>query len=194
MDRRGLLKLLGDCSKIADIGCGDAIYVWAGRPPDNVYCIDIDYYPHLAVQADARMLPLRSNAFDCALLMEILEHVDNVEATIREALRVARKIAISYPHETMTIEQARRHYAGILDFLKTAGIKHKPLETTPAPGGVHVQHWHWKSEEQIKSDVEAITRLCGPPIELDYGIYRGWGWICSTSGHYLFSTSEKPVL
>lgn len=41
------------------------------------------------VQANATRLPLRSNVFDVAMLLDILEHVDD-KSTVRELQRVLR--------------------------------------------------------------------------------------------------------
>ncbi len=53
------------------------------------------------VQGDLGMLPFAADSFDAALLSEVLEHVDDDAAVLREARRVVRPggaVAVSVPH------------------------------------------------------------------------------------------------
>lgn len=162
-----------------DVGCGDALFVWGGNVPENVVCLDLDVFRHTTVNADALHLPFRK-IFDYAFLLEILEHMDDVESAIKEAFRVANSVVISYPDEdveTFLKSQAglgRRDMTDIvrkhLEFLRQHGL----VEFVDDPK----VHAHTKDKERIKRDVEVITELCGKSILLSDGMYRGWGWIC----------------
>lgn len=101
-------------ARIVDLGCGD-LNTWKrgheGRhdrvPPD------LPRYPHLTavdydgidpgdfsctfVQADIAKLPFPADSFDVAILSQVLEHVPDPPAVVREALRVAPRLIITIP-------------------------------------------------------------------------------------------------
>lgn len=50
--------------------------------------------------SDAHKLPIKNNSFDCVLLPEIIEHLDDPKKAIAEARRVARKrVIITVPNK-----------------------------------------------------------------------------------------------
>jgi SAM-dependent methyltransferase len=82
--------------RILDIGCGLGMYVEKFRNfSDRVYGVDVD--PEKVAQASQRLpnileapgeaLPFPDESFDVILLHEVIEHVDDDYATIREAYR-----------------------------------------------------------------------------------------------------------
>jgi SAM-dependent methyltransferase len=83
--------------RILDVGCGLGMYVARFRQfSDDVYGVDIDpdkvaeaseWLPNLRVSA-AESLPYNDGTFDVILLNEVIEHVDDDRATMREAYRV----------------------------------------------------------------------------------------------------------
>jgi len=164
--------------RVLDVGCGDAIYLWGGRPPDFVTCVDLDVYPHTHVQAAAEALPFRDDSFDTALLLEILEHVDDVDAVLSEALRVAKRVIISYPNESTEEFRARNGNPSLIEAmrwdLERGGLREPYLE---GEAGFKA-HYHWKTRERMSRDIEAIRRYCQMEFSLWYGLYDGWGFIC----------------
>ena len=116
-------------SRILDVGCGIGTYVRRLRElSEHVYGIDIDErnvrrgslsLPNLALAASEQM-PFPDNSFDVILLHEVIEHVSDDAATLREACRVARpggKIVIYapnrlYPFETHGVYVGRRYIFG----------------------------------------------------------------------------------
>ncbi len=83
--------------RILDVGCGVGQYVRHMRElPATVYGIDIerrrvvDGARHLAglMVASAEALPFAEGSFDIVVLNEVLEHVRDERATLREAARV----------------------------------------------------------------------------------------------------------
>jgi len=116
-------------SRILDVGCGIGTYVRRLRElSKHVYGIDIDErrvrrgslsLPNLALAASERM-PFADNSFDVILLHEVIEHVSDDRATLREACRVVRpggKIVIYapnrlYPFETHGVYVGRRYIFG----------------------------------------------------------------------------------
>ncbi len=83
--------------RILDIGCGLGVYVRKFREfSDRVAGIDIDpkrlregarTTPGLMLSVSER-LPFRAGSFDVVVLNEVIEHVQDDAATLREALRV----------------------------------------------------------------------------------------------------------
>ncbi|MDP9238237.1 MAG: class I SAM-dependent methyltransferase [Chloroflexota bacterium] len=116
-------------ARILDIGCGLGVYVRKFREfSDQVYGIDIDAKrlvegakttPGTMLSA-SETLPFRSGIFDVIVLNEVIEHVRDDAATLREALRVLRpggRIVIYapnrlYPFETHGIYLGRRFIFG----------------------------------------------------------------------------------
>jgi SAM-dependent methyltransferase len=116
-------------ARILDVGCGIGTYVRRFRDfSEHVYGIDIDgqrirrgsvALPNLALAASEHM-PFPANSFDVILLHEVIEHVSDDAATLREACRAARpggKIVIYapnrlYPFETHGIYLGKRYIFG----------------------------------------------------------------------------------
>lgn len=116
-------------ARILDIGCGLGVYVRKLREfSDRVYGIDIDAKrlvegakttPGLLLSA-SETLPFGDALFDVVVLNEVIEHVRDDEATLREALRVLRpggRIAIFapnrlYPFETHGIYLGKKFIFG----------------------------------------------------------------------------------
>lgn len=134
---RGLERRLGlmrrhvdlESRRILDIGCGVGAFVRRLREfSPRVAGIDVDAervieggkeVPDLAL-AVAERLPFRDGAFDVVLLHEVLEHVTDDQATLREAQRVlaTRGKAVIfcpnrlYPFETHGIFLGKRYVFG----------------------------------------------------------------------------------
>lgn len=101
--------------KIIDLGCGEGITL--GKiiqkfPQSQIIGIDNDQEKikicrqhHLPVRpADIAHLPFEANTFDCALLIEVIEHlkVNQVDQAIKEAHRVIRpggRLIILFPND-----------------------------------------------------------------------------------------------
>ena len=176
MNRADLLKYASP--PILDVGCGDALFLWGGEPPQEVTCIDVDVYKHTHIQANAAMLPLRNNSFNTVLLMEILEHVDDVAQVVNEAKRVGGRVIISYPNESSEdMSRLGSEWDRINDLIRFESMYglRKALKT----GQLYRKaHYHWKNRQQILNDIKQSTDLCGGTIPLDYGLYNGWGFLC----------------
>jgi SAM-dependent methyltransferase len=100
---------------LLDIGTGAGYILWrlSGKMPD-LEMTAVDIKPQrirrinqiclaagvkcTAEVADAADLPFSRNSFDAACLLEVLEHVEDPESVMREALRVSKKdVFISVP-------------------------------------------------------------------------------------------------
>lgn len=121
-------------ARILDIGCGLGVYVRKFREfSDDVCGIDIDpkrlregarTTPGLGL-AVGEHLPFRGGVFDVIVLNEVIEHVHDDAATLREAERVLRpggRIVIYapnrlYPFETHGIYVGKRFIFGNIPFI-----------------------------------------------------------------------------
>ncbi len=139
--------------RILDIGCGVGMFVRRLRQlSDYVYGIELDRERLLVasqelpglVQAVGEALPFRDGAFHVALLHEVIEHVSDDAATLREACRVVAPgghIVIFcpnrlYPFETHGIFLGRRYVFGNIplvnylpDFLRDRLVPHARVYT-----------------------------------------------------------------
>lgn len=94
--------------RVIDVGCGLGSYGrslladgydWMGAEVDAADCAELTRLglPHRHV--DGRSLPFSDAAFDAALCLEVLEHLDDPAAVLREIHRVApRKLLVSVPN------------------------------------------------------------------------------------------------
>ena len=116
-------------ARILDIGCGLGVYVRKFREfSDSVAGIDIDRKrlvqgaqdtPGLML-AVGEYLPFRDGAFDVIVLNEVIEHVTDDRATVKEAVRALKpggSIAIYapnrlYPFETHGVYVGKRYIFG----------------------------------------------------------------------------------
>ncbi|MBE3112266.1 MAG: class I SAM-dependent methyltransferase [Acidobacteria bacterium] len=116
-------------ARILDVGCGIGAYVRRLRElSPRVYGVDIDEQrikrgseslPNLML-AVAERLPFRDDSFDAVLLNEVIEHVGDDDAAVREACRVVRaggNVVIFapnrlYPFETHGIYIGKKYIFG----------------------------------------------------------------------------------
>ena len=96
---------LGPGSSVVDVGCGAGAYgpaliadghEWLGIELNPV-CLEILARRKLPFRALARSpdpLPLRDGEFEDALCIEVLEHIENTDAFLREVARVVRRRAL----------------------------------------------------------------------------------------------------
>jgi glycosyltransferase involved in cell wall biosynthesis/predicted SAM-dependent methyltransferase len=83
---------------ILDVGCGPLHY-FDGRG-FMVTTVDKDPTVTPDIVADADKIPVDGKSFDVVILGDILEHLDNPDSVIKEAIRIARKkLVITVPWE-----------------------------------------------------------------------------------------------
>lgn len=99
-------------SNLLDIGSGRGTSLWPmldGLPKTRITAGDIDNKAVERIQAvtnggierlkamhlDAMDLPFEDKSFDVVTLLEVIEHLENPERAIREAIRVARRAVIA---------------------------------------------------------------------------------------------------
>jgi len=134
-----LRKELNNARVILDVGCGPSSPLrLAAR---NSYIVGLDYFtPYIKVSkkkaihndyvlADARYLPFRSKSFNCAIAMEVIEHMDKCGGIkmIEEMKGVAKKIILTTPNgflplyaDPQSLNPEERHISGwvVSDFKK----------------------------------------------------------------------------
>jgi SAM-dependent methyltransferase len=116
-------------ARVLDVGCGIGAYVRRIQELSPAVCgVDIDEQrvrrgsstvPNLMLAA-AEHLPFLDDSFDAVLLNEVIEHVNDDAATVREACRVVKaggKVVIFapnrlYPFETHGVYIGRRYVFG----------------------------------------------------------------------------------
>jgi SAM-dependent methyltransferase len=102
---------------VLDLGCGFGAYSSA-LAKDGVTCFGCDInFDYLRKAAAAglpvthvdSLLPFRDKAFDTVLILEVLEHVNDVEKVLREAFRLARKNVLITVPNSENIEQMKEN-------------------------------------------------------------------------------------
>jgi len=92
--------------KILDIGCG--LHPLKHVYPD-VMGIDLARNSHADVLADALHLPFRDNYFDAVISVELLEHLPNGIALMKEMKRVSKKYVLISTANKFTGKYDHRH-------------------------------------------------------------------------------------
>jgi len=92
------------CNSFADVGCGTGEYLKFSREfIDEADGVDLSkeylrrckhWKPDNLTLADVRFLPFKDCAYDCVLCSEVIEHVNEIERSINEVLRIARKFVV----------------------------------------------------------------------------------------------------
>lgn len=93
--------------RVLDVGCGlgfygrellRAGYAWQGAEVKASDCAELarQGLPHHHV--DGRTLPFGEGAFDAAMCIEVLEHIQDTETFLRETRRVAPRLLVSVPN------------------------------------------------------------------------------------------------
>ena len=191
-------------ARILDVGCGVGTYVRRLRElSERVWGIDIDAQrvrrgsvavPNLMPAASEHM-PFLDNTFDVILLHEVIEHVADDAATLREACRVVRaggKIVIYapnrlYPFETHGIYLGKRYIFGNIPL-----VNYLPniLRRRLAP---HVRAYR-------KGDLKALTRALDVRWAAHTVVFPGFDNIAARSGRLakalratLYALEKTPV-
>lgn len=102
-------------------------------------------FPFKVTRESIYSLQRRDGEFDCVLLLEVLEHLDDVNLALKELFRVARRyVVISVPHEPIwRIMNMLR-----LKYLKSFG-------NTPG----HIHHWSPASLKKLIARFGKVKKI-----------------------------------
>jgi SAM-dependent methyltransferase len=115
---------------LLDAGCGEGEMLRRGTLPAGVRPVMLDRNPDSAAQiiGSVTALPFASDSFDVVTCLEVLEHLDDPGAAVRELARVARRaVVVSVPHEPWF------RAGNVLRGKHLSGLGNHPE---------HVQHWN----------------------------------------------------
>ena len=94
-DRVASKLLEAGATRVLDIGCGEGALHDALPRAARLRLVGLDAsaallraHPRPKVQADARLLPFRAETFDAAVMVNMLHHLDDPMAALKEARRV----------------------------------------------------------------------------------------------------------
>jgi hypothetical protein len=164
-----------------------------GFPPETTVHVDLDGWRHpFSVQADAHHLPFKDNAFDTAVLGDILEHAVDPLKMVVEAGRVAKRVVLTIFEEwrlggpgqhidrgiEQTSEELRRQGYRDLDHYKRTyePLKEKFLRGLPESRLPHSFHINQFTDENIKKLVEASGMRCLILTKKPEATHEGHTW------------------
>jgi SAM-dependent methyltransferase len=76
--------------RVLDVGCGDRPYAELFRPAAEVVGFDVPGNPHADLHGSIEAIPVDDGSFDVVLCLQVLEHVPDPPAAVRELRRVVR--------------------------------------------------------------------------------------------------------
>jgi len=103
---------IGKIKKLLDIGCGPGIVLdefaklsgaklTVGTDLSS-FILDVatkETKGHTFVRADSHFLPFKDKAFDCALMIDVIEHLPDVPKLLKETKRVTNLLVLKVPLE-----------------------------------------------------------------------------------------------
>jgi len=143
--------------RVVNIGCYEGKMF--GDKVTNVDLYDFGA-PNLTI-ANAEKLPFKDKEFDCAIVSEVLEHVDDPVKVLKEAMRVADSVALSVPNEyefspeMRPFENAQFTASGIIKAIIQGGnyIPKSP-GYGPTTSGAHVRYFNQEKLYALLKEVD----------------------------------------
>jgi SAM-dependent methyltransferase len=132
---------------VLDAGCGESELQRRGAVPARARVVPLDRNPDSAARVIASVdaLPFAARSFDVVTCLEVLEHLTDPAAAVRELARVARRaVVVSVPYEP---------WFRIGNVLR--GKHLDALGNHPE----HVQHWNLRSFEKFLASAVPEARL-----------------------------------
>jgi len=156
-----IVSFLGNNLKILEVGCGAGessrrIAAMLNTQHFEVSEFDERYvkklkeinFPFRITQESVYALKRDGNEFDCVLLLEVLEHLDNVHLALMELFRVSRKyVVISIPNDPLW---------RILNMMRFKYLKY--FGNTPG----HINHWSKRGFKRLISKYGKVLEIYTP--------------------------------
>ena len=134
-------------ASLLDAGCGEGEMLRRGVVPANARTVLLDRSRDSAAHAlgSVDALPFACASFDVVTCLEVLEHLDDPGAAVRELARVARRaVVVSVPHEPWF------RAGNVLRGKHLSGLGNHPE---------HVQHWNLRSFGKFLGEIAPDVRL-----------------------------------
>jgi 2-polyprenyl-3-methyl-5-hydroxy-6-metoxy-1,4-benzoquinol methylase len=174
--------------RVLDLGCGLGGYSRAlGDRGFDCYGLDVvEQYVEaargLGVRADhydGGTLPLDDDAVDTVVMIEVLEHLEEPGAILREAARVAaRNVLVTTPNCTQSFDIAPIEFSHMLD------VDHRQFFTAASLGELLAASFERCEVNQIQPVDEMIARLVLPgPLRR---VHRGLGRLGVVRPRYFY--------
>ena len=77
-------------ARVLDVGCGDRPYEKLLRETKEIVGFDVPGNPHADIHGSIEAIPVEDASFDVVLCLQVLEHVPDPAAAVRELRRVVR--------------------------------------------------------------------------------------------------------
>jgi predicted SAM-dependent methyltransferase len=169
--------------KILELGCAENP-TWAGTP-FKVTTVDISRRPDENcspdIVADAANLPLGNKSYDIVCANELLEHVADPQAVLREAARVARKkVIITVPAEHLWAPALKPFWnPGHVRFYTRESFE-KELETLGLPFTIELIKFNYWRHYGAVIDCNGSEPMVEEKVKINWGSFRdtfGSGWL-----------------
>jgi ubiquinone/menaquinone biosynthesis C-methylase UbiE len=184
---------LRDGLRVLDCGCGMGFYLMVMRRLWNLELVGLDADPERLrwarehgieaelVEGDAQRLPFEDASFDAVLMTEVLEHLPDDDAALREVLRVLRPggvLALSVPHARYPIAWDP------INFVWT-GLGGAPIRHGPVVG-------IWTNHERLYDAPALAERITSSGLELEVLVESTHA--CFPFMHFLVYGIGKPLI
>lgn len=174
---------VGLSDKILEIGCAENP-VWKGTP-FKVTTVDISSRPDEDclpdIVADASNLPLEDKAYDVACANELLEHVTDPQAVLKEAVRVAKKkVILTVPAEHLWAPALKPFWnPGHLRFYTKESFE-KELGTLGLPFNVELIRFKYWRHYGAVIHCNGGEPMVEEKVKINWGSFKdtfGSGWL-----------------
>lgn len=162
---RELAKVLPNAARVLDFGCNDgslAEMILKMNPTLKIEGVDIQDKWKTRIKKniyDGRILPYKSGSFDAVISVDVLHHISDIDALLKEICRVSRKLVIIKDHTVYG--KPSRLLVSTTDYVSNVGFGIKCAFNYPTPS-------QWR-----KSFERAGLKIVHQPQNIKYGFGLG---------------------